>query len=49
MGGNNDWHLVEGPPSDLQGWAAPSDGGIQLAANEYERLVVFEMGMEDES
>ena len=47
--GEEDWQSVEGPPSDLQGRAAPPSQGIPLAANEYGRLAVFETGMEDEA
>ena len=37
---DDDWHSVEGPPSDLQGRAAPPPVGIPLADNEYSRLTV---------
>ena len=44
--GEEDWQSVEGPPSDLQGRAAPPSSGIPLADNAYGRLAVYETGME---
>ena len=44
---DEDWQSVEGPPSDLQGRAAPPLSGIPLADNAYGRLAVYESGMED--